>query len=93
MSVSKLSASEMPINEQHVSSLIVYIAPNKINNCKSAIPAINGAELITITNQGKAIVVVEGNSQKAIMQCIDHINEVQGVLSTNLVYHQFEQAM
>lgn len=83
----------MSSNEHHVSSLIVYIAPTHINLCKEKVAAIKGAELITITSDGKAIVVVEGNSQKDIMQCIDYINDVQGVLSTNLVYHQFEPMM
>lgn len=81
------------MNEHHVSSLIVYIAPSQITLFKMNLSAIQGVELITITTEGKAIVVVEGQSQKEIMQCIDNINEVQGVLSTNLVYHQFEPMM
>ena len=82
----------MKTEELHVSSLIVHIKPENSSNLITGINALEGTELVTITEQGKAIVIVEAPNQRAIMQCIDHINALDGVLHTGLVYHEFEQS-
>ena len=78
--------------ELHVSSLIVHVKPEKSTSLSHSIDAIHGAELVTITDQGKAIVVIEAPHQRVIMECIDQINALDGVLHTGLVYHEFEQS-
>jgi nitrate reductase NapD len=79
--------------ELHISSLVVHIKPENAVQLTNSINALQEAELITVTPEGKAIVVIEANHQKQIMKCIDHINDLNGVLHTGLVYHEFEQAM
>jgi nitrate reductase NapD len=82
----------MKEEELHVSSLIVHVKPEKISNLTDCISTLQGAELVTVTDNGKAIVVIEATNQREIMQCIDQINEVDGVVHTSLVYHEFEKS-
>jgi periplasmic nitrate reductase NapD len=82
----------MKEEELHVSSLIVHVKPEKISNLTDCIHTLRGAELVTVTDKGKAIVVVEAANQREIMQCIDEINDIDGVVHTSLVYHEFEKS-
>ena len=77
--------------ELHVSSLIVHVNIKKENEIRTSINQLSGAEVITISPQGKAIVVLEAPSQRIIMEVIDAINEIDGVINTGLVYHEFEK--
>ncbi len=81
----------MKNEELHISSLIVHINPKKSSIIESSINLLEGAELVTISPQGKAVVVLEAPNQRVIMEIIEHINELQGVINTGLVYHEFEQ--
>jgi len=82
----------MKDEELHVSSLIVHVKPEKTSRLTDGVNALQNAELITVTEQGKAIVVIEASHQREIMECIDHINGLDGVLHTGLVYHEFEKS-
>ena len=81
----------MKDNELHISSLIVHLNIAKADNIKASINFLSGAEVITISPQGKAIVVLEAPNQRIIMEVIDAINELDGVINTGLVYHEFEK--
>ncbi|PKF60681.1 sorbose reductase [Psychromonas sp. psych-6C06] len=82
----------MKPEELHVSSLIVHVNIEKADKIKASINLLDGAEVITISPQGKAIVVLEAANQRIIMEVIDAINELDGVINTGLVYHEFEKA-
>lgn len=77
-------------NELHISSLIVH---GKISDKTEIVAAINtlpGAEIHAISEQGKFVVTLETASEAEIISHIDHINRIDGVLSTVLVYHHCE---
>lgn len=78
-------------DELHVSSLIVHINKNKADAIKASIDLLVGAEVITISPEGKAVVVLEAPHQRQIMEVIDQINAFDGVINTGLVYHEFEK--
>jgi len=82
----------MKTDELHVSSLIVHVRPEKTKDLSDCINQLMGVELITIADQGKAIVVIEAANQREIMKSIDKINDIDGVVHTSLVYHEFEKA-
>ncbi|GLS91682.1 nitrate reductase [Psychromonas marina] len=82
----------MKPEELHVSSLIVHVNIKKEDAIRASINLLVGAEVITISPQGKAIVVLEAPNQRIIMEVIDAINEIDGVINTGLVYHEFEKA-
>ncbi|MCL1113560.1 MULTISPECIES: chaperone NapD [Shewanella] len=76
-------------NELHVTSLIVQVQPDKMAEVRQKIMAIPNAEL-SANNDVKLVVVVEGPSQKSLMDDISTINAIPGVLSATMVYHQSE---
>jgi len=81
----------MKPEELHVSSLIVHVNIKKAELIETSINLLDGAEVITISPEGKAIVVLEAANQRMIMEVIDSINEIDGVINTGLVYHEFEK--
>ncbi|MEH6453028.1 MAG: chaperone NapD [Psychromonas sp.] len=81
----------MKIEELHVSSLIVHINKLKAEPIRLGINKLSGTEVITISPEGKAVVVIEAANQGIIMEVIDHINDLDGVINTGLVYHEFEK--
>ena len=81
----------MKPEELHVSSLIVHVNIQKVDMIRANINLLNGAEVITVSPQGKAIVVLEAPNQRVIMEVIDKINALDGVINTGLVYHEFEK--
>ena len=81
----------MKTEELHVSSLIVHLNNKKAEQIKLDINKLVGTEVITISPEGKAVVVIEAPNQKVIMDVIDSINDLDGVINTGLVYHEFEK--
>ncbi|HEY7865609.1 MAG TPA: chaperone NapD [Psychromonas sp.] len=81
----------MKTEELHISSLIVHIRPDKLQQIEISINLLSGAELITMSPIGKAVVVLEAPNQRVIMEVIDKINSLDGVINTGLVYHEFEK--
>lgn len=81
----------MKTEELHISSLIVHIRPDKLQQIEISINLLAGAELITMSPIGKAVVVLEAPNQRVIMEVIDKINSLDGVINTGLVYHEFEK--
>ncbi|MFT6925608.1 MAG: nitrate reductase NapD [Psychromonas sp.] len=81
----------MNSEELHISSLIVHIRPEKLQEIEISINLLDGAELITMSPIGKAVVVLEAPNQGVIMEVIDTINALDGVINTGLVYHEFEK--
>ncbi|MFT6985944.1 MAG: nitrate reductase NapD [Psychromonas sp.] len=81
----------MKDDELHISSLLVHVNPKKAAAITTSINLLSGAEVITISAQGKAIVVLEAPHQRVIMEVIDNINALDGVINTGLVYHEFEK--
>ncbi|MBB1390949.1 chaperone NapD [Shewanella sp. SG44-6] len=77
-------------NELHVTSLIVQVHPDKMADVRQKIMAIKNAEL-SANNDVKLVVVVEGPSQRSLMDDISTISAIPGVLTATMVYHQSEE--
>jgi periplasmic nitrate reductase NapD len=80
----------MNSEELHISSLIVHIRADKLQQIETSINLLNAAELITMSPNGKAVVVLEAPNQGVIMEVIDQINNLDGVINSALVYHEYE---
>lgn len=83
----------MALNEVHISSLVVHVAPEHLNDTKKAINAYDNAEIYGDSPEGKIVVVLETENQGFITGTIDAINNLPHVLSTALVYHQIESML
>ncbi|QYJ74742.1 MULTISPECIES: chaperone NapD [Shewanella] len=77
--------------EYHVTSLVVHAAPSQANAISDAIEALPGAEVHATSPEGKLVVTLEGSTQRAILDNVEAINALNGVLSSSLIYHQSEQ--
>ncbi len=76
--------------EIHITSLVVQVLPQKMAEVRQQIMTIENAEL-SVNNEVKLVVVLEGDPQRAIMESIETINAIPGVLSATMVYHQSEE--
>ncbi|GGI84835.1 chaperone NapD [Shewanella gelidii] len=76
--------------ELHVTSLIVQVLPAKMASVRQHIMAMENAEL-SVNNEVKLVVVLEGDTQKSLMADIDAISAIDGVLSAAMVYHQSDE--
>ncbi|ABM23647.1 MULTISPECIES: chaperone NapD [Shewanella] len=76
--------------EYHITSLVVHAAPNALQQVEADISALLGCDIHAITPEGKLVVTLEGSSQKAILDNVEAINALSGVLSASLIYHQVE---
>ena len=52
--------------------------------------ALAGADIHAVTDEGKLVITLEGATQGAILDNVEAINALSGVLSSSLVYHQVE---
>ncbi len=77
--------------EFHVSSLVVLTQPSLRHQLADEIATLEGAEIHAVSDEGKLVVTLEGPSQRPIMEAIDAINAMPGVLSAALIYHQFDE--
>lgn len=77
--------------EFHVSSLVVLAQPMLRHRLAEQIAALQGAEVHAVSEEGKLVVTLEGESQQPIMAAIDAIQAMPGVLSAALIYHQFDE--
>ncbi|GIU14339.1 chaperone NapD [Shewanella sp. MBTL60-007] len=76
-------------NELHVTSLVLQVQPEQMSTVRQTIIDMENAEL-SVNNEVKLVVVLEGDSQKSLMTSIEAINAIPGVLSAAMVYHQSE---
>ncbi|WP_413483746.1 chaperone NapD [Shewanella baltica] len=75
--------------ELHITSLVVQVLPQKMADVRQEIMTIENAEL-SVNNEVKLVVVIEGETQRTLMDSIEAINAIPGVLSATMVYHQSE---
>ncbi|ASJ97758.1 MULTISPECIES: chaperone NapD [Shewanella] len=76
--------------EYHVTSLVVHASPSAVTQVTADINALAGADIHAVTDEGKLVITLEGATQGAILDNVEAINALSGVLSSSLVYHQVE---
>lgn len=75
----------------HVSSLAVHAAADQLEQVKSAIEAMEGTEVPGMSEAGKMVVVIEGDSKSSLADTYDAIKQLPGVLAATLVFHQMDE--
>ena len=74
----------------HISSIVVHGQPANVATISRTIDALPGAEVHGSSDQGKLVVTLEANTERELLETIEAINELQGVLSVALVFHHVE---
>ncbi len=80
----------MVTQEVHISSLIVYAKPDRLETVSLQISKLDEAEIYGKNPDGKIVVVVETDHQHFVSEVIDKINNLDGVVSTSLIFHQID---
>ncbi|TDF84353.1 chaperone NapD [Pseudomonas sp. H9] len=72
----------------HIASLVVLARPELLEAVKANLRLLEGLELHQESPAGKLVVVLETTDEQQILQRIDLINNLPGVLNAALIYHE-----
>jgi nitrate reductase NapD len=73
-----------------ICSLVVYARPEKAPVVAKTIETFEGVEVHAATAEGKLVVLLDHPDRTYCSETIMDLNNVDGVLSTSLVYEYFE---
>lgn len=81
--------------EWHISSFIVHCKPDAFQAVCDAIEHMNDSdtcapEICATDPAGKLILVFETSDRKSLLNYIDQICSLEGVINASMVYHQSE---
>lgn len=76
--------------ELHISSIVVHARPEAIDEIARTIEHMPGAEIHQRVAASKLIVTLETGNTAEILQRMERINDLPGVVSAALVYHHWE---
>ncbi|WP_165943595.1 chaperone NapD [Roseicella aquatilis] len=76
--------------EFHVSSLVVHCRREHAGTAAAAIEAMEGLEVHGGIAEGKLVVTLETTSEAAIVERLNAIQVMDGVLAATLVFHHAE---
>jgi nitrate reductase NapD len=76
--------------ECHISSLVVHSRPDRVSAIIESVGAIEGAEVHGGADTGKLIVTLETETENQVVERINAIQLLDGVLAATLVFHHFE---
>lgn len=80
----------MPEN-LNISSLVVQVLPERMADITGAIEALPGSEIHASSPLGKIVIVLDLADDSALSERIGRIQQMDGVLSASLVFHQVEE--
>jgi nitrate reductase NapD len=72
----------------HIASLVVLARPELLEAVKANLRLLDSLELHQESAAGKLVVVLEATDEHQILQRIDQINNLPGVLNAALIYHE-----
>ncbi|QNK01974.1 chaperone NapD [Dyella telluris] len=76
-------------DEHHISSLVVLHRPDAIEALKSFVDD-HAALDIAAQGDSRCVMVCETDSQRAVMNLIDALEALPGVINVSLIYHHVE---
>ncbi len=74
-----------------ISGLLVNTLPEKLDQVKKELSGIRGVEINSVVDDYRIVVVMEAESVEREIAVSNHIAGMDGVLSVNLAYHNFEE--
>jgi len=79
-----------PPAEHHISSLVVHAMPDAVDGVSAALTALPGLEIHAADRSGKLILTLETVDEAEIVERLNAIYGIRGVLSAALVFHHIE---
>ena len=78
------------MSEVHIASCVAYARPESVATIARAIEATRIAEVPQRDGRGRMVVLIEGRSSGAVLDAIDAIRALDGVLAVHLAYQHIE---
>jgi len=74
------------MSDFNICGVLVHARNESVQGVKTRLEKRSGVEVHSATDDGRIVVTVESDSRKNIADIISSFNEVDGVLSTSMVY-------
>ncbi len=74
----------------NLSSIIIIPHPQHVEALTAALDVIDGVEVAAVSPEGKIIATIEADGDGETIQTYELINQLDGLLSASMVYHQKE---
>lgn len=78
----------VPPPQIHVASLIVHVRPGHLPEISQWLERQSGVEIHSQSDQGKLAIVLECDHERAVLDLIDTLADMPGVLNAALIYHE-----
>jgi periplasmic nitrate reductase NapD len=78
--------------EIHISSLLVHSRPDRARAVAGVLRGMAGVEVHGGIEEGKLVVTLETASEGEVVERLNRIQTLDGVLAATLVFHHFEPA-
>lgn len=79
-----------PEERYDVCGILVHASPENTKNVEASLNAIKGVEVHHITEDHRLVVTVETTGTDRVTEAIDTFNDIDGVVSSSLVYQHAE---
>ena len=76
--------------EVHIASFVAYARPEAVASVVKAIQAARLAEVPLHDDKGRIVIVVEGPSAGRVLDVMDAVRALEGVLAVHLAYQHCE---
>ena len=74
----------------NISGVVVRTFPQDIEPVSQALSRLDGVEVHGANDDGRLVVTVEQPGEAALTDMLAQLQSMPGILSTSLIYHQFE---
>lgn len=80
------------IQDWHVIGLIVQANPKKMAAIQTALLEIEHTEIPTFDEKmGKLVVVMQSHDQHVLLDNMESVNNIDGVINVSLIYHEQDE--
>lgn len=77
--------------ELHIASCVAHVMPERRAEIVQAIRDAGLAEVAADDSRGRLVVLIERSSAAAVLDAIDAVRDIGGVIAVNLVYQHAEE--
>ncbi|MES0326870.1 MAG: chaperone NapD [Gammaproteobacteria bacterium] len=75
----------------NISGVLVRSYPENIQSVWQELTQIDGVEVHGSNDDGRMVVTVEQENAGLLSDMLGQMNDIHGVLSTSMIYHEFEE--
>lgn len=75
----------------NISGVLVRSYPKNIQSVWQELTQIEGVEVHGSNDDGRMVVTVEQKNAGLLSDMLTRMNDIHGVLSTSMIYHEFEE--